>query len=313
MTTGDALLPDDADALVTLPLASRATEAANPASAEIDIADTSEILTIINNEDRRVAEAVSKALPGIQIAVDAIVAGWTSGGRLFYIGAGSSGRLGVLDASECPPTFGVSPDLVQGVIAGGDVALRSSVEAAEDRPEAGASEMVRLGVGTSDVVVGLAASGATPYVVGAVREARARGAVTVGVCCNHDAPLSRVVDIPIEVIVGPEVVAGSSRMKAGTAQKLVLNMLSTASMIKSGKTYRNLMVDVLPTNRKLRARARDLVARIGHVDLARADAALEASGHRVKAAIVIARLGCSAVDADRHLADAGGVLRRVID
>ena len=288
------------------------TEASNPASAEIDIADTSEILTIINNEDLKVARAVAEALPSIEVAVDAIVAGWASGGRLFYIGAGTSGRLGVLDASECPPTFGVSPDLVQGLIAGGDVALRSSVEAAEDRADAGASEMVRLGVGKSDVVVGLAASGATPYVVGAVREARTRGAVTVGICCNEDAPLSRVVEIPIEVIVGPEVVAGSSRMKAGTAQKLVLNMLSTASMIKSGKTYRNLMVDVLPTNRKLHARARDLVARIGHVDLEGADAALEASGHRVKPAIVIARLGCSVADAERHLAAAGGILRRVI-
>ncbi len=313
MTIGDAMMPDEADALVTLPLASRMTEASNPDSAEIDIVDTAAVLAIINNEDRKVANAVSEALPAIQMAVEAIVDGWSAGGRLFYIGAGTSGRLGVLDASECPPTFGVSPDLVQGVIAGGDVALRSSVEAAEDSPDAGASEMVRLGVGKSDVVVGLAASGATPYVVGAVREARARGAITVGVCCNHDAPLSRAVDIPIEVIVGPEVVAGSSRMKAGTAQKLVLNMLSTASMIKSGKTYRNLMVDVLPTNRKLRARARDLVARIGHVDPARADAALEASGNRVKPAIVMARLGCSIAEADQHLANAGGVLRRVID
>ncbi len=313
MTRGDATLPNDADALVTLPLASRTTEASNPASAEIDVVDTAEVLAIINNEDRKVANAVSEALPGIQIAVDAIVAGWAAGGRLFYIGAGTSGRLGVLDASECPPTFGVSPGLVQGVIAGGDVALRSSIESAEDSPDAGASVMVGLGVGKSDVVVGLAASGATPFVVGAVREARARGAITVGVCCNQDAPLSSVVDIPIEVIVGPEVVAGSSRMKAGTAQKLVLNMLSTASMIKSGKTYRNLMVDVLPTNQKLRARALDLVARIGHVDPAGADAALVASGNRVKPAIVMARLGCSVAEADRHLADAGGILRRVID
>ena len=157
MTIGDAMMPDEADALVTLPLASRMTEASNPDSAEIDIVDTAAVLAIINNEDRKVANAVSEALPAIQMAVEAIVDGWSAGGRLFYIGAGTSGRLGVLDASECPPTFGVSPDLVQGVIAGGDVALRSSVEAAEDSPDAGASEMVRLGVGKSDVVVGLAA------------------------------------------------------------------------------------------------------------------------------------------------------------
>jgi N-acetylmuramic acid 6-phosphate etherase len=231
---------------------------------------------------------------------------------LLYFGAGTSGRLGVLDASECPPTFGVSPSMVVGTIAGGDTALRTSVESEEDRPDAGAADVIRHEVGPTDVVVGIAASGATPYVIGAVREARRRSAFTVGICCNADAPLSHEVEVAIEVVVGPEIVAGSSRLKAGTAQKLVLNMLTTAGMVRLGKTYRNLMVDVQPTNAKLRARAHRLVMEIGAVDDATATRLLMDSGMRVKSAIVMARLKVDVVEADARLRDANGILRQAL-
>ena len=300
------------DALAALPLHARTTEAPNLEAAGIDVATTSEVLRVINTEDLSVPLAVGRALPEIERAVDAIVAAWAQGGRLLYFGAGTSGRLGVLDASECPPTFGVPSTMVVGTIAGGDEALRNSVEGAEDLLAGGASDVAVRCVGDRDVVVGIAASGATPYVIGAVREARARGAGTVGICCNAGAPLSREVDVAIEVVVGPEVVAGSSRLKAGTAQKLVLNMLTTAAMVRSGKTYGNLMVDVLPTNAKLRARALRLVAQVGAVDDASAARLLEASGQRVKPAIVMARTGVSAADADARLQAAGGVLRRAL-
>ena len=300
------------DSLVTLPLEARTTEASNPAAADIDVASTDAILRVMNAEDLTVPVAVGRAMPEIARAVDAIVAAWVRGGRLLYFGAGTSGRLGVLDASECPPTFGVPPTMVVGTIAGGDTALRMSVESAEDRPDAGAADVARHGVAADDVVVGIAASGATPYVIGAMREARARGAVTAGICCNAGAPLSAEVDIAIEVIVGPEVVAGSSRLKAGTAQKLVLNMLTTAAMVRSGKTYGNLMVDVQPTNAKLRARAHRLVMRIGAVDDETATRLLLAAGMRVKPAILMARLGLDVVEADAHLRRAGGVLRRAL-
>lgn len=301
------------DALVTLPLEVRTTEAPNPAAVGIDVASTDEVLRVMNAEDVTVPLAVGRALPEIGKAVDAIVEAWGRGGRLLYFGAGTSGRLGVLDASECPPTFGVPPSMVVGTIAGGDVALRSSVESAEDHPEAGAADVARLGVGSDDVVVGVAASGATPYVIGAVREAQSRGAVTAGICCNVDAPLSRAVDIAIVIVVGPEVVAGSSRLKAGTAQKLVLNMLTTAAMVRSGKTYGNLMVDVQPTNDKLRARARRLVMQIGAVDATIADQTLIAAGNRVKPAIVMARLGVDLSDADDRLRKVGGRLRLALE
>lgn len=300
------------DALASLPLDVRTTEAPNPAAAGIDVATTGDILRVMNGEDLTVPLAVGRAIPEIGRAVDAIVAAWERGGRLLYFGAGTSGRLGVLDASECPPTFGVPPTMVVGTIAGGDVALRNSVESAEDHPDGGARDVAQKKVGVADVVVGIAASGATPYVIGVVREARARGAVTVGICCNPGAPLSHEVDIAIEVVVGPEVVAGSSRLKAGTAQKLVLNMLTTASMVRSGKTYGNLMVDVQPTNAKLRARAVGLVSLIGSVDGDTASRLLEETAGRVKPAIVMARLGLDVVDADARLRAAGGVLRRVL-
>lgn len=300
------------DALSDLPLEHRTTEDANPAATNIDIASTSDVLRLMNAEDLTVPLAVGRAVPEITRVVDAIVEAWSKGGRLLYFGAGTSGRLGVLDASECPPTFGVPPTLVVGTIAGGDIALRNSVESAEDRPDAGAADVASHDVGSKDVVVGIAASGATPYVLGAIREARARGAVTAGICCNEGAPLSRAVDVAIEVIVGPEVVAGSSRLKAGTAQKLVLNMLTTAAMVRSGKTYRNLMVDVQPTNAKLRARARRLVSVVGEVDEATASRLVEVASHRVKPAVVMARLGINVAEADARLSAAGGFLRRAL-
>jgi N-acetylmuramic acid 6-phosphate etherase len=289
------------------------TERANPATTDVDQRSTRAILELMNDQDSTVPLAVRRALPQIERVVDEVVARWGRGGRLFYFGAGTSGRLGVLDASECPPTFSSPPEQVQGYIAGGDVALRRAVEGAEDDPEAGAADVVRAGVRAADVVVGLAASGATPYVLGAIRAARARGAFTAGVVCNPGAPLSREVDVAVEVEVGPEVVTGSTRLKAGTAQKLVLNLLSTAGMIRAGKVYGNLMVDLTATNAKLRRRAVRIVAQVAGIAPAAAVPLLERTGYRAKPAIVMARTGCDAAEAERRLAAAGGMLRIALD
>lgn len=286
-----------------------ATEQRNPASQDIDEKSTLDILRVMNAEDARIAAAVAEAIPQIGRAVDAIVEAWRRGGRLFYFGAGSSGRLGVLDASECPPTFSVPPEQVQGIIAGGDGALRRSVEGAEDHPEGGAADVAAAGVGQRDVVVGIAASGATPYVLGALREATSRGACTVSLACNRQAPISALADVAIEVEVGPEVISGSTRLKAGTAQKLVLNMLSTASMVRSGKVFGNLMVDLTASNEKLRRRARRIVRSATGVDECEADTLLRQTGFRGKPAILMALAGCSAAEADARLAAAGGMLR----
>jgi N-acetylmuramic acid 6-phosphate etherase len=289
------------------------TEQCNPSTQDVDRRTTAEILEIMNDEDARVPRAVRAALPQIGRAVDEIVARWRRGGRLFYFGAGTSGRLGVLDASECPPTFSSPPEQVQGIIAGGDTALRRSVEAAEDHPEGGAADVERAGVGGNDVVVGIAASGTTPYVIGALQEARRRGAFTVSLCCNRGAPVSAHADVPIEVEVGPEVVTGSTRLKAGTAQKLVLNMLTTASMIRSGKVYGNLMVDLAASNAKLRRRARRIVSTAAGVDDAEADRLLAETGFRAKPAILMALAGCSAAEAARRLDSANGFLRAALE
>ena len=264
------------------------TEQANPASASIDALSTEEMLRVINAEDRGVAEAVAKEIPAIARAVDAIVARFQSGGRLFYIGAGTSGRLGVLDASECPPTFGVKADLVQGIIAGGERALSRATEASEDDPASGARDLTARGFTAHDALVGIAASGRTPYVLGAVAEARRLGAVTVGISCTPDSELARAAEIAITPLVGPEVIAGSTRMKAGTAQKLVLNMLSTGAFIRMGYVYGNLMVNVQPTNAKLADRARRIVAQAAGVSAERAGKCLEAAGGNVRAAIALA-------------------------
>jgi N-acetylmuramic acid 6-phosphate etherase len=282
------------------------TEQSNPASERIDTLPTPEMLRVINAEDRRVAEAVERELPRIALAVDAIAERLRHGGRLFYIGAGTSGRLGVLDASECPPTFNVPPDLVQGIIAGGEAALARATEASEDDPAAGVEDLVERGFGPGDVLVGIAASGRTPYVLGAIRHARELGAVTVGISCTPDSDLSRDVAIPIAPLVGPEVIAGSTRMKAGTATKLVLNMLSTGAMIRLGHVYGNLMVNVQPKNEKLLARARRIVSQAANVDEPEAARLLEEAGGVVRVAIVMGKLHIGRADAERRLSSAAG-------
>jgi N-acetylmuramic acid 6-phosphate etherase len=260
------------------------TERRNPKAAGLERMSSSEIVGLMNDEDATVPAAVRAALPDIARAAEAIAAAFSSGGRLRYVGAGTSGRLGVLDASEAPPTFGVDPDLVHGVIAGGDAALRTSVEGAEDDPLAGEREIVRI-ARPGDVVVGLSASGSARYVVAAMKAARALGAVTACVTCVAGSALADAVELPIVVDVGPEILAGSSRLKAGTATKLVLNMLSTAAMIRSGHTQGDLMVDLRPTNAKLRSRAIRMVRDELGVDEDAARRKLEANGWSVRRAI----------------------------
>lgn len=289
------------------------TEQRNSRTAEIDTLPTLEMLRVINDEDARVAPAVAEQLPNIARAVDGIVDRIRGGGRLLYIGAGTSGRLGVLDASECPPTFNTPPELVVGLIAGGDYALRHAVEQVEDSPEAGAQALKDVAVTDCDTVVGIAASGRTPFVLGAIAYARKEGALTVGICNSANAPLSDAVDIPIAVLAGPEVITGSTRLKSGTAQKLVLNMLSTGTMIRLGKTYGNLMVDVQPTNEKLRVRAVRIVAEATGLPTDEARAALAAADGDVKAAIVSTLTGMSPQDARVKIQDAGGRIRTVIN
>jgi len=275
--------------------------------------DTTAILRVISDQDRLVAEAVAKEIPRIAEAVDAIVTAIQDGGRLIYIGAGTSGRLGVLDASECPPTFNTDPDLVVGLIAGGDHALRHPVEHVEDRPEAGAGALKQNHLAEGDVVVGIAASGRTPFVLGAMAYANSLGATTIGLCNSPDSALSRVVNIIIAPIVGPEVVTGSTRMKAGTAQKMVLNMLTTATMVKLGKTYGNLMVDVQSTNAKLRERAAGIVREAAGISDKEARVTLDAAEGEVKTAIVAARLGLPVAKARDRLAASGGIVRKALE
>lgn len=289
------------------------TEQRNPKTAAIDTLPTLEMLRVINQEDARVAPAVAEQLPHIAQAVDGIVDRMRNGGRLIYIGAGTSGRLGVLDASECPPTFNTPPELVVGLIAGGDHALRHAVEHVEDSPEAGADALRSIDLGERDVVVGIAASGRTPFVLGAIAYGKDIGALTIGLCNSANAPLSDAVNIPIAVISGPEVITGSTRLKSGTAQKLVLNMLSTGTMIQMGKTYGNLMVDVQPTNDKLRVRAVRIVAEATGLETEAARAALANSGGDVKAAIVCTLTGLDPETARQRIAAAGGRVRTVIE
>ncbi|HMD48084.1 MAG TPA: N-acetylmuramic acid 6-phosphate etherase [Bryobacteraceae bacterium] len=282
------------------------TEQINPVSADIDRRSTAEVLQIINCEDRKVAGAVEAEIPHIAQAVDRIAAAIRGGGRLFYIGAGTSGRLGVLDAAECPPTFHVPPDLVQGIIAGGEAALARATEASEDDPESGRRDLEARGFTSRDALVGIATSGRTPYVLGAVEAARAMGALAIGISCTPDSELSRSAEIAITPLVGPEVIAGSTRMKAGTATKLVLNMISTAVMIRLGHVYGNLMVNVQPKNSKLEDRARRIIARAADVNDHRAGELLRESGRNVKTAIVMARLNLNRAAAEARLAAAGG-------
>jgi N-acetylmuramic acid 6-phosphate etherase len=288
------------------------TEQRNPKSLGIDRRSTLEILQIMNDEDAAVAGAVRQTLPAIAEAVDMISERLRSGGRLFYVGAGTSGRMGILDAVECVPTFSVSPDLVQGIIAGGESAVTRSVEGAEDRPEGGSSDLMARGLTGQDAVVGVAASGHTPYVVGALIYAREIGAGTVGISCNRPAPVLDAADIQIAALVGPEILTGSTRLKSGTAQKLILNMLSTATMIKLGKVYNNLMVDVKVSNQKLADRARRIVSEVTGVNAEEAANLLKQTDQEVKPAIVMALLKVDAAEARAKLAAAQGMLGAVI-
>lgn len=288
------------------------TEARNPSTEAIDTLPTLDMVRLINAEDARVAEAVARELPAIAQAIDAIAERMQAGGRLIYVGAGTSGRLAVLDASECPPTFGTAPEQVIGINAGGLHALTHAVEGAEDDRNAGARDLAAQEVTARDCVVGVAASGRTPYTLGALTEARQRGALTVSLACVHPSPMAEAVEIAIAPLVGPEVIAGSTRLKAGTAQKMVLNMLSTGVMIRLGKTYGNLMVDVRATNSKLQARAQRIVAEACDISIEEAGALLQACDGRVKVAIVVHRAGISAEAARARLAAAGGVVREAL-
>jgi N-acetylmuramic acid 6-phosphate etherase len=288
------------------------TEAQNPNTAEIDKKSTLEILQLINNEDQSVAAAVGKELVHIAEAVDIIVAAIKNSGRLFYVGAGTSGRLGVLDASECPPTYGTDPDLIQGIIAGGYKALLRSQEGAEDVPENGARDVADRGFCSKDVLCGIAASQRTPYVLGAISKAKELGAKVVYVCCNMRDQLSIAVDVAICPVVGPEVIMGSTRMKAGTATKLVLNMLTTTTMIRLGKVYQNFMVDLKMTSNKLAERSKRTVMLITGVEYIEAEETLRLAGGHVKTAVVMILAGIDAEKARERLRLANGFVRNAI-
>jgi N-acetylmuramic acid 6-phosphate etherase len=296
--------PDTTNRLGALP-----TEQRNPATTEIDRLSTLEMVRLLNAQDATVAGAVERVLPEIARSIDLIVDRIRRGGRLVYIGAGTSGRLGVLDASECPPTYNTPPELVVGLIAGGDHALRHPVENVEDRPEAGAAALQEIHLTDRDVVVGIAASGRTPFVLGALRYARETGAATVSLSNVPDAAIGREADLAIAAVTGPEPVTGSTRMKAGTAQKMVLNMLTTGTMVRLGKTYGNLMVDVQPSNAKLRDRAVRIVSEATGLDRDAATARLAQAGNDVKTAIVMELLGVDAGTARERLSRADGVVR----
>ncbi len=291
----------------------RVTEQRNPRSAEIDLAPALGIVDLMNAEDRTVADAVGTQREAIARAIELVESALRAGHRLFYVGAGTSGRLGVLDASECPPTFGSDPAIVQGIIAGGVPALTRSQEGAEDRPDGARADLTAAGVGAGDVVLGIAASGTTPYVRAALEHARSVGARTGIVACSPPAAeLLAMVDVAILPITGPEVLAGSTRLKAGTATKMVLNMITTGAMIRLGKAYGNLMVDLQATNAKLRDRSERLVMTVCEVERDAARALLDRASGSVKRAIVMHRLGLDAAAADAALERAGGAVRRAI-
>jgi N-acetylmuramic acid 6-phosphate etherase len=288
------------------------TEQSYPASAGIDELSTREMLEVMNTADAEIAAAVAMEIPRIAAAVDAIAARLEHGGRLAYIGAGTSGRLGVLDAAECPPTFHVAPDLVRGIIAGGERALTRASEASEDDPESGAKDLIASGFGPEDALVGIAASGRTPYVLGAVAAARKMGALTAGISCTPDSELSRAVEFPMEPKPGPEILTGSTRLRAGTATKMVLNMISTGVMIRLGYVYGNLMVNVQPTNRKLEDRARRIIEEAAGVTSERAAELLEESGRSVRTAIVMEKKKVSREQAESLLRGAHGKIVEVL-
>ena len=289
------------------------TESRNPRTTNLDTMAPLELLRIMNEEDQKTVAAVQEALPQIEKAVGLIVRALKRQGRLIYIGAGTSGRLGVLDAAECPPTFGVSPDVVVGLIAGGEKAFIKAVEGAEDSFELGAEDLRQIKLTERDVVVGIAASGRTPYVLGGLDYAKKTGCHTAAIACNAASDIGAAAEIAIEAVVGPEILTGSTRLKAGTAQKLILNMISTATMVGVGKVYKNLMVDVMQTNEKLRLRAEKIVAESADIDRSEARKLLFEAGGDVKSAIVMALLNCSAEVAKKRLASAKGHVRRATE
>jgi N-acetylmuramic acid 6-phosphate etherase len=295
----------------TTDLAALPTEARNPLTADIDQLPTLDMLRLINDEDAKVAAAVAAVLPETARAIDEIAKRFEQGGRLFYIGAGTSGRLGVLDASECPPTFSVPPSLFQGIIAGGDSALRNSSEASEDSPEQGAADLAATNFTAQDALIGIAASGRTPYVLGALTHARKLGALTIALTCVPESAMAATADISIDPLTGPEVITGSTRLKAGTATKLVLNMLSTGVMVRTGAVYGNLMVNVQPTNVKLLDRSLRIIMAATGVDQPAAEALLKTAGS-VKTAIVMEKLGLDTHEAKARLDRCNGHLRRAL-
>lgn len=297
---------------MTAPVSAVTTEQQNPRTRALDAMSVTELLTAMNDEDRRVPAAVADAIPEIARAVELAVAALGGGGRLIYVGAGTSGRLGVLDAAECPPTFGTDPGQVVGLLAGGRGAMFEAVENAEDSLELAVADLQAIGLTERDVVVGIAASGRTPYVIGGLDHARGIGAATVALACNADAEISRHADVAIEVDNGPEVLTGSTRLKAGTSQKLVLNMISTAAMVRLGKVYGNLMVDVRPTNEKLVDRAARIVQAATDCDRVTAESALAAADGHAKTAIVAILCGVDTDTARSRLAAADGFVRGAI-
>lgn len=289
------------------------TEEENPRTARISKLPVLDIVRLMNDEDARVAEAVKQVLPQIAAAVEGIVARLGAGGRLFYTGTGTSGRLGVLDAAECPPTFGVAPDLVQGIIAGGYEACYRAVEASEDDAEAGARDIIARGAGERDAVVGIAASGRTPYTIGAVQKARSLGAFTGAVTCAPESPITQAADVAIAPVVGPEVIAGSTRLKAGTAQKMVLNMLSTATMIRLGYVTGNRMTNLLPRNSKLRDRSLRILAAEAGIDEASARAVLAAANNDLRTALVMHKTNRTSDEVERALNESRGIVHKAVE
>lgn len=289
------------------------TEKINQNTVNIDISSSLEIVKMINNEDLKVANEISKNLNSIAMAIDIISENFLKGGRLFYFGAGTSGRLGVLDASECPPTFNTNPEMVQGIIAGGDKALRYAIEGAEDSIELAQKDFNNNNITLNDTVVSISASGNAKYVIEILKLAKERNIKTIALTCNPNAKMSEYADVAICIETGEEVITGSTRMKAGTAQKMVLNMLTTGAMVKIGKTYKNLMVDVKPTNIKLKDRAQRIVAKIADCSQDKAKSVLEKNNYLVKEAILQIKYNCSPDEATKLLTENNGILRKVFE
>ncbi|MBX4146048.1 N-acetylmuramic acid 6-phosphate etherase [Paenibacillus sp. FSL W7-1279] len=289
------------------------TEQPHENTQNIDQLSSEQIMILINSEDSLITDAIRELIPLIARAADLVVEAFQKGGRLFYIGAGTSGRIGILDASECPPTYGTDPSMVQGLIAGGFRAVKEAIEGAEDSEELGEQDINENGINEKDVVIGIAASGRTPYVLGAMRRAKERGAVVIGLCNNYESPMHQYADFVIEAVVGPEVIMGSTRMKAGTSQKLILNMLTTTAMIRIGKVYKNLMVDLNPSNNKLVHRAKRIITLATGASEDAVEKAYHEAGAHVKTAIVMLLANVSASEASKLLDGTSGFVRSAID